>query len=142
MSTALIIRSSELPDADIFGFTRLTLDTVWKIYYQDGLGVDLIYTDNEENGLFPEDFSNKRAYSAFLKENKKRYSSFGYRITKGQLQEIFSKLKKDFLLHISSADDLETFQHNSKIKISYLDINEKTIFKENIIYEVCRRERM
>lgn len=68
------------------GFTHCAPNTVWKIYYQDGFGLDLIHTDKENNGLFIEDFSNKRAYLSFLKENKRKYYYFGYRIIDEQLQ--------------------------------------------------------
>lgn len=72
MSIALIIHSLELSHTDIVGFTHCAPNTVWKIYYQDGFGLDLIHTDKENNGLFIEDFSNKRAYLSFLKENKRK----------------------------------------------------------------------
>lgn len=139
MSNALIIYSSELSGVDIFGFTYCAPNTIWKIYYQDGSGLDIVYTDKDNNGVFVEDFPNKRVYLEFLKENKKRYNSFGYRITKEQLWEIFLKLKKDFLIYIGSADDLETFQDSPKRQIMFSNINEKTIFREKIIYKVCNQ---
>lgn len=136
MSTVFIIRSPELSDINIFGFTRCAENTVWRIYYKNDFGLEVIYTDKEENGLFPEEFSNKRLYLEFLKKNNKKYIEFRYRLTNKQIQDISSCFKKSFSMYIGSADDLNCFQIAPKIRVKLLNITDKTLFQEKILYEV------
>lgn len=137
MSTAVFIHSPELNGLNLFGFTDCNKDhTVWKIYYGNGHGVDMIYTDENGEGLFPEDFSNKRVYLQFLKENKNKYTSIGFIFSNELLAEFASKLKKNFFIYIGSTEDIDLYMNVQKIKMPFLYITNKTIFKEKVLYEV------
>lgn len=136
MSTAFIIHSPELSNIDIFGFTRCAENTVWRIYYQNDFGLEVIYADSDENGLFPEEFSNKRLYLEFLKKNNKKYTEFRYRLTQKQIKDISSCFKKSFSMYIGSADDLNCFQIAPKIRVALLNITDKMLFQEKILYEI------
>lgn len=139
MSTILIIHTPELSDKNIIGFIRYNQNTVSQIYYgENGLGFKIVYTDSQGNGVFIEDFANKRTYLKFLKSNKKIYQSIGYILKKDILKELSLKLEKDFLIYIGSTDDLETFQLAPKVEIAFADINEKTVFQEKVIYRILK----
>lgn len=95
MSTAIFIYSPELNGLDLFGFTDCNKEhTLWKIYYGNGYGIDMIYVDKDGEGLFPEDFPNKRVYLQFLKENKNKYTSIGFILSNELLAEFSSKTEK------------------------------------------------
>lgn len=137
MSTAIFIHSPELNSLNLFGFTDCNKEnTLWKIYYDNGHGIDMIYVDEDGEGLFPEDFSNKRVYLQFLKENKNKYTSTGFILSNELLAEFSSKLKKSFFIYIGSTEDVDFYINVQKIKMRFSCITNKTIFKEKVLYEV------
>ncbi|OSI16407.1 hypothetical protein [Neisseria dumasiana] len=137
MSTAIFIYSPELNGLDLFGFTDCNKEhTLWKIYYGNGYGIDMIYVDKDGEGLFPEDFPNKRVYLQFLKENKNKYTSIGFILSNELLAEFSSKLKKSFFIYIGLTENVDLYMNAPKIKMSFLDITSKTIFKQKVLYEV------
>lgn len=117
----------------ILGFSQYNENTLFHIGYKNLSLYEWIYTSLEGEGIYPENFSNKRFFLEFIKKNKKRLELDYFRLNKDLLENL-KKLPQDFFLYLGDVDDIGKLRNTPDSLLSLKTITDKTLLKENTIY--------
>lgn len=137
MSSAIIIKFKKPENMKILGFSQYNENTLFHIGYKNLSLYEWIYTSLEGEGIYPENFSNKRFFLEFIKKNKKRLELDYFRLNKDLLENL-KKLPQDFFLYLGDVDDIGKLRNTPDSLLSLKTITDKTLLKENTIYFISR----